>query len=184
MRIVQVYGGPVFGVLGGHEYVVRTLSENLSSRGVQVNVLSPGLYGSVICRKIRQIEYIEISSYRLQGRTSFPALRFLPLIVRSLSKADVIHVHCPDNPFAFFLAILAKSLKKRMVTTILAYADDFKHHDKARAQAGDPEQFGKGIIRSLSNSAEVEIPPDIWDWNRVVEQFKLTYNSLADGSES
>ena len=71
MKVIQVYGGPVHGTLGGHEYVVRKLSEELSKHGLKVKVLCPSLSKNPLCHKVGQIEYVEIRSHRVSIRTHF-----------------------------------------------------------------------------------------------------------------
>ena len=156
MHVLQVYGGPVFGTLGGHEYVVRKLSEESSKRSLKTKVLCPSLNKGVICHKAKQIEYIEIPSYRLSNRVWFPKLSFLPLIMLNLKNTDLVHAHCPDNPFVFFLALISKFLNRPLITTILAYADDFKHHEKIMRILGLFTAVQQTIAIWISDKVHVE----------------------------
>lgn len=164
MKVIQVYGGPVYGTLGGHEYVVRRLSEELSKRGSEVKVLCPTLNKSPIRRRVHGIEYVEIPSYRLVPRLCFPNPFFLPKIVKNLKNADLVHAHCPNNPFVFFMALLSAFLHKPLMITVLAYADDFKHHEKIVRMLGIFTAILQTIAIWISDKVHVE---NLYDANKL-----------------
>jgi glycosyltransferase involved in cell wall biosynthesis len=155
VKIIQLYGGPVYKTLGGHEYMIRRLSEKLSIYDSKIKVLSP-TNGSLVCHKRKGIEYVEVPSYGLSPRVTFPKLSFLSFIIQNLKDADLVHAHCPDNPFVFFLILVSKLLGKPLIVTILAYADDFKHHEKIKRVYGFLTGCQQTIAIWISDKVHVE----------------------------
>jgi glycosyltransferase involved in cell wall biosynthesis len=161
MKVVQVYGGAVLGILGGHEYVVRRLSEELSKSGFKIILLCPTRQSRLISNEVKGVVHLEIPSYFLSARLCLPRLSFLPSIVNALRNADLVHVHCTDNPFSFIVALFTKFLRKRLVITVLAYGDDFKHHERVKRAFGFFTTFQHTIAIWLSNKVHVESQYDI-----------------------
>ncbi|MEM2506181.1 MAG: glycosyltransferase family 4 protein [Nitrososphaeria archaeon] len=156
MQIVQVYGGRVLGIIGGHEYVVRRLSEELLKCGFRVSLLCPTQGHKLTRQEINNIVYYEVPSHFLSNRIRLPRFTSLLSIINILRNADLIHVHCPDNPFSFIVALLTKFLNKHLVVTVLAYGDDFKHHEKIKRIFGFFTIFQHTIAIWLSNKVHVE----------------------------
>jgi len=77
-----------------------------------------------------------------------------------LKEADLVHAHCPDNPFVFFSALVSRFLHKPLITTVLAYADDFKHHDKINRMFGIFTAIQQTVVVWISYRVHVENPYD------------------------
>lgn len=102
----------------------------MSKKQHEIRVLCPTLLKNQVHFSDKKVEYIEIPSFSLMNRLRFPKPFWLEEIKRNLQWADVVHVHCPDNPFAFLFAVFGRLLNKPLIVTVLAYADDLRHHRK------------------------------------------------------
>jgi len=120
--VVQVYAPDVLKI-GGHEKVVRNLSLKLTKRNIKALILHSG-----VKKRWNKINIIRVPSICLSNRFIFPIKQ--KNLINELRKASVIHVHCPDNPFAFLSTILAKIIGKPVIVTILCYLGDLYHHRK------------------------------------------------------
>ncbi|MEM2507187.1 MAG: glycosyltransferase family 4 protein [Nitrososphaeria archaeon] len=164
MKVVEVYGGRVLGVTGGHEYVVRRLSEELSKCGFEISLLCSTQGNKLVYSERNNVVYFEVPSYFLSNRVCLPRFSFLLVLVGILRNADLVHVHCADNPFSFIAALLAKFLRKRLFVTVLAYGDDFKHHEKVKRIFGFFTTFQHTIAIWLSDKVHVE---SVYDLNKL-----------------
>lgn len=155
-RLIQVFGAPIHGAFGGHEYVVRRLSEELAMSRFEVKVLCPTLNSKLRHRQVNGVDYVEIPSFKLHDRAYLPKLSSLKMIVKVLKEVELVNVHSPDNPFSFIVALISTLLRKSMVATVLAYADDFKHHDKMKRLLGLFTSLQQTITVWMASKVHVE----------------------------
>jgi glycosyltransferase involved in cell wall biosynthesis len=129
MRVLQVYHNLISGI-GGHELVVRRLCERLVERGWRVLVVVPSHKNvATMYTTANGLLLIGLPTYKFHNRVHILKLRALREVVRAIKSAKVIHIHSPDDPFTFLIGFLSKLSGKKVVTTVLAYADDLKHHE-------------------------------------------------------
>jgi glycosyltransferase involved in cell wall biosynthesis len=132
MRVLQVHHNSIFGV-GGHELVIRTLCEKLIEQGWRVSVITPSHKNvATAYTTFNGLLLISLPTYKLHSRLHILKPQVLREAIRAIKSAEVVHIHSPDDPFTFLIGFLSKLLGKKVVTTILAYADDLKHHEKIK----------------------------------------------------
>jgi len=156
MKLIQVFGGHIHEVIGGHQYVVRRLSQELARHGFEPKVLCPTLSSNLGRYQVNGVEYAEIPSVKLRDRAYLPRFSCLKTIIIVLKEAELIHVHSPDNPFCFIVALMSMLLRKPLVATVLAYSDDFKHHDKMKRLLGFCTSLLQTICVWMSSKVHVE----------------------------
>jgi glycosyltransferase involved in cell wall biosynthesis len=166
LKILLVYGAPVLNRTGGHEYVVQSLAEGVINQEYKVEVVTPNLQNHFVVETKSKVKYLSLPSFKLYNRVCFFKPTFLKQLVRAISYADVIHIHCPDNPFAFIIGLLSKLMGKPMVVTVLAYGDDLKRKEHLFQILGIITIIEQAIAAIVSDKIHVESK---WD------QVKLNY---------
>jgi glycosyltransferase involved in cell wall biosynthesis len=129
LKILLVFGAPIIGATGGHEYVVKMLGESIADKNHEMQVMCPSLSKRYTVVQNKAVKYLQLPSYGIVNRARFIKISFFGSTIKAIKGADIIHVHCPDSPFVFIIGMLAKLLRKPLVATILAYADDLKRKE-------------------------------------------------------
>jgi glycosyltransferase involved in cell wall biosynthesis len=132
MRILQVHHNSIFEV-GGHELFIRTLCEKLIKRGWRVSVITPSHKSiATMYTTAKGLILINLPVYWIHNRVHIFKPPHLRKAIEAIKSVQIVHIHSPDDPFTFLIGILSKLMGKKVITTIFAYADDLKHHEKIK----------------------------------------------------
>jgi len=161
LKILIAFGASVIDTTGGHEYVVQMLAENIADKNHEVQIICPSPYKR--CSKIKKngVKYLQIPTYEIVSRARFIKPSFLRTTIQAIRGADAVHVHCPDSPFVFIIGILAKLLRKPLVVTILAYADDLKRSEPLFRLMGIVTVFQQTLTVLVADKIHVESEYDL-----------------------
>ena len=156
LKLLMVYGAPILGRTGGHEYVVKSLSEGVVNENCAVKIVCPNQSNHFVVEQRNNVQYLLLPSFSLHNRARFFKPAFLRELIRAINRVDAVHAHCPDNPFAFLIGLLSKLIGKPVVFTILAYADDLKRQELMFSLLGIVTVIEQTIAARVCDKIHVE----------------------------
>jgi len=146
--VVQVYA-PDIVAMGGHEGFVRKLAMYLARSGFHVIAVHRG-------RDLRldNVVVLGVRSVCISPRICMALdLRKMVMAIRC---ADIVHIHSPSNPFAFLALVIAKILRRPVVSTILCYLADATHHRMVMRLLSPLTALLQTLAALLSDAIHVE----------------------------
>jgi len=152
MKIAQISTFSPF-LLGGQEAVVYNLSKELGKNGHEVTVIASNI-NTKVKADFTDFNTVHIPSFRFNNRLIIP--RNLDAIRSYIAKAEIVHVHSPDVSFAFELGLLAKTMRKPIVTSVLSYFDSFKHPFLPMKFLAFPIEMSLSVLAKISEAVHVK----------------------------
>jgi len=162
MKVLLVFDGSI-NVIGGAQTFARNMIKIYKQLGYSIRV---------ICTEGKPSrDVVILPSLKVLGRTIL--FGDIGKVLEEVKNSDIIHLFYCESVLHLFVALAAKFLQKKIISSPLASITYFFHHSIVKRMIAIPIVFIKCLVALLSDIVHVAAFYDLLVYRRIVSESKV-----------